>query len=248
MAVSSFLTNHHIIPNPPAVNPKHLSCFHCLLAPVAVAGAFLSSLAAAPAADSLLVWEWRNPLPQGNTLFNVVQTEDTLLAVGSSGTIFIREDDLLEAVESGTSGRFEDVLWWENGDESGFIAVGGHPHQSGRQPMERVVATSPDGLSWEISQTLDVPGFRSTAWNGEYFGAADIAGVFRSANETSHLPRQYLSFPGAQPISQSDCHRRPANGSTPSRRSAADRSPSSSNRHWPQSCLQHRRKRKGSRR
>lgn len=80
-------------------------------------------------------WHWRNPLPQGNALHNVIFTNGTYLAVGELGTILTSPDGTnWVRQESGTTDDLRDCAYG-NGL---YVAVGGFG----------TVLTSADAVSW----------------------------------------------------------------------------------------------------
>jgi hypothetical protein len=50
---------------------------------------FVTGMASPVSADPLDVWQWRNPLPQGRGLFQVVYAQGRYVAVGSEGVVLI---------------------------------------------------------------------------------------------------------------------------------------------------------------
>src|SRR5207244_2949539 len=53
---------------------------------------FLFTLCGSTSADPLDVWQWRNPLPQGNGLSDVAFDGDAFVAVGDNGAILHSTD------------------------------------------------------------------------------------------------------------------------------------------------------------
>lgn len=80
-------------------------------------------------------WQWRNPLPQGNSLIGVAYGNGTFVAVGSGGTILTSTDGSGWTKRiSGTDNLLQAVTY-NNGI---FVVVGDHG----------TILTSPDGESW----------------------------------------------------------------------------------------------------
>ena len=86
-------------------------------------------------ADYLDEWQWRNPLPQGNTLSGVVYGSNTFVAVGGYGTILTSPDGETWTIKTtGISSKLNGVTYGNNT----FVAVGGYG----------TILTSPDGETW----------------------------------------------------------------------------------------------------
>jgi hypothetical protein len=86
-------------------------------------------------ADTLDHWQWRNPLPQGNTLNAVAYGNNLFVAVGGNGTIITSPDGFAWTIRS--SGTIND-LYAITYNNNTFVAVG----QAG------AVVTSSDGIHW----------------------------------------------------------------------------------------------------
>jgi hypothetical protein len=101
---------------------------------------FFAAILVLPAysiADPIDSWNWRSPLPQGNTLNDVAFGNGTFVAVGYLGTILTSPDGTAWTPRtSGTTNTLAGVVF-ANGR---FVAVG----QSG------TILTSPDGMAWTV--------------------------------------------------------------------------------------------------
>ncbi len=86
-------------------------------------------------ADVLEQWYWRNPLPQGNALYNVVFANGTYLALGELGTILTSTDGTNWLTQkSGTTMELRDCAY--GGGK--YVIVGDHG----------TVLTSADAINW----------------------------------------------------------------------------------------------------
>ncbi len=122
-------------------------------------------------------WHWRNPLPQGNALHNVVFVNGNWVAVGELGTILTSSD--------GTnwirceSGVIDDLRGCAYGG-SHYVVVGDFG----------TVLTSPDGVSW----TQQYPGtFYSlngvTYANGQFVAVGEQTTILTSPDGVDWTPR-----------------------------------------------------------
>lgn len=105
-------------------------------------------------------WQWRNPLPQGNSLAQVVYGSGTFVAVGEGGTILTSPDGV-----SWTK-RDSSTDYWVNGVVYGneaFVAVGDGS----------TVLTSADGLNW----TTRSPVLNNSCLNSITFGNGTFVAV-----------------------------------------------------------------------
>jgi hypothetical protein len=102
-------------------------------------------------------WVWRNPLPMGNSLNDVTWNGESLVAVGTNGTILTSRDALTwVARDSGTLTTIKAITW----TGSQFVAVGGDYWTSG------LVITSPDGINWQIQDELGTRILNDVIWDG----------------------------------------------------------------------------------
>ena len=81
-------------------------------------------------------WHWRNPLPQGNTLYSVAHGNSTFVAVGSFGTILTSADGVSWTIRK-EGGFGDDWLYDISYGDNIFVALGGES-----------VLTSLDGINW----------------------------------------------------------------------------------------------------
>ena len=101
--------------------------------------------------DALDTWQWRNPLPVGNTLSCVTFGNGTFVALGAGGTVLESPDGI-----NWTNANTGPVTFSNITCVSGtFVAVGANGK----------IATSPDGLAW-TSQTSGV----TTTLTGASYG------------------------------------------------------------------------------
>jgi photosystem II stability/assembly factor-like uncharacterized protein len=81
------------------------------------------------------VWEWRNPLPQGNYLWSVAYGNNKYIAVGDAGTILTSADGITWTAKfAGEMGELESVTFGNNQ----FVAIN----------TNYKIFTSPDGATW----------------------------------------------------------------------------------------------------
>jgi hypothetical protein len=113
---------------------KHLPLFHncCWLAAILVSSPVWTAGAQGVPLER---WHWRNPLPQGNTLHNVVFANGSWMAVGELGTLLhsgdgtnwvCRQTGVMDELRDGAYGG------------GTFVVVGDFG----------TVLTSPDGITW----------------------------------------------------------------------------------------------------
>ena len=101
------------------------------------------------------VWDWRNPLPQGNPLYELAHGNDTFVAVGEAGVILTSNDTENWAVQrTGSSNWLTGVI---HGDNK-FVAVG----------SEGSILTSSDGMEW-VSVNSETTAW---LWDINYFNNA----------------------------------------------------------------------------
>jgi hypothetical protein len=119
-------------------------------------------------------WHWRNPLPQGNALHNVVFVNGTYVAVGELGTILIsndgtnwlrRESGVIEDLRDcayggghytivgdfGTVLTSLDAVSWTSQYASSFYSLNGITYAGGQFVAigeQTTILTSPDGTVW----------------------------------------------------------------------------------------------------
>jgi hypothetical protein len=119
-------------------------------------------------------WIWRNALPQGNGLNDVVWNGSLLVAVGYAGTILTSTDGAQWTERtSGTELPIEAAIW----TGSQFVAVGGTYTQTG------LVLTSPDGINWTVHETDISNSFYDVTWSGERLVAVGEDGLTASSSD-----------------------------------------------------------------
>jgi photosystem II stability/assembly factor-like uncharacterized protein len=133
-----------------------------------------------PPSFSVDDWQWSNPLPQGNQLFDVVDVGGTYDAVGASGTINNFSDGVV----------YSQPLLALYGVASGsgiLMAVG-----SGG-----AILTSQDGTNWTAIKQFnpDLFGYRSVAYGNGAFVAVGLGTVYTSHDNGNHWSRQQLIDP-----------------------------------------------------
>jgi hypothetical protein len=138
-------------------------------------------------------FRWANPLPQGNTLFDVIWTGDEFLAVGSRGTLLtsgngqswsakaIHNTKSLRAIawsgsqfvavgDSGTlltrAGSSQDWIIKDPGTNKNLFAITWTGNQFVAIGQE-VAITSADGIDWVTHHLPQDSVFRSITWTGE---------------------------------------------------------------------------------
>jgi hypothetical protein len=115
------------------------------------------------AADCGANWVWRNPLPQGNSLYSVAWGDGRFVAVGDIGTILTSPDGAAWTVhDSGVPERLNGIAW--GGGQ--FVAVGNRG----------TILTSPDGAAWTARDSGTFAGMNSVAWGGGQFVAVGDSG------------------------------------------------------------------------
>jgi hypothetical protein len=110
------------------------------------------------------VWQWRNPLPQGNTLRSVSFGNRALVAVGDFGTVLSSTDGVAWAIEDSRTTADLAKIAFGNGL---FVAVG----------KNGTVRTSRDGSRWEIQNSTTTNDLRAVAYVNGVFLAGGIRGT-----------------------------------------------------------------------
>ncbi len=123
----------------------------------------------APSATAAVrAWEWRNPLPQGNTLYAACFLDDDIgFAVGAGGTI-VRSDDgglTWTLAQTGLPGSLYGLHF---GDASHDVAVGIGPEGTGGL----VMGTADGGASWHAQATPLIPPLEAVHFANANSGAA----------------------------------------------------------------------------
>ena len=131
-------------------------------------------------------WHWRNPLPQGNTLFGTAYGNGVYVAVGEAGTI------LNFSIGIAHSGIIEALRAVAYGDNT-FVAVGDYG----------AILTSSDGVNWTLRNPLklDAPCFVSVVYGNNTFVAVSRSGDVYASHDKGItwgskrlLDPQYYSF------------------------------------------------------
>jgi len=118
------------------------------------------------------LWEWVNPLPQGNDLRSVASGEGVIVAVGSSGTILVSSDGAEWEVRAATTEYGLTDVTYGGGR---FVAVGGKTGFEG-SPGLGVYLSSEDGWHWEERHRTSYFTPDAVTWNGARFIAVGRAG------------------------------------------------------------------------
>lgn len=110
-------------------------------------------------------WQWRNPLPQGNTLYDITYANGTYIAVGEAGTIL----NFSDGIES--SGTFLGLYSVTFGNGT-FVAVG----------AGNTILTSETGTTWTSRTQFDPTksGYNSVAFGNNTFVAVGFGNVYTS--------------------------------------------------------------------
>ncbi|MHB8519142.1 MAG: immunoglobulin domain-containing protein [Limisphaerales bacterium] len=115
-------------------------------------------------------WTWRNPLPQGNALYDLTYGRGLFVAVGGWGTILTSPDRV--AWTRRTAGTFHDVVAITYGNGI-FVAVG----DAGD------IVTSSDGITWTQRASGMEVRFSSVAYgNGTFVTVGDAGAILTSAD------------------------------------------------------------------
>ena len=107
-------------------------------------------------------WNWRNPLPQGNSLSSITYGNGIFVAVGDAGAIITSTDGVTWTYRtSGTAYRLSSVTYG-NGT---FVAVGWYDAGG----TEAAIVTSTDGINW----TSRTSGVYNISLTGVSFNGTD---------------------------------------------------------------------------
>lgn len=128
-------------------------------------------------------WEWKNPLPQGNTLYDIVYGAGRFVAVGQDGALITSADGLTWTL--GDAGATEDLVAVTYGDAL-FVATG----ENG------LVLTSVDGLSWARQERATAERLNSVAFAGGRYVAVGGAGSIVTSTDGIHWEAVPLSRDG----------------------------------------------------
>jgi len=113
------------------------------------------------------MWEWRNPLPQGNSILDLAFGNHTFVAVGVGGTILTSSDGL---IWSGQELPTSPIVFKVTYGAGLFVAV-----------SEKGILTSSNGAVWVIRDCNS--GLRDVTYGGGQFVAVGLAGsVMTSAD------------------------------------------------------------------
>jgi formylglycine-generating enzyme required for sulfatase activity/uncharacterized protein YjdB len=115
-------------------------------------------------------WVWRNPLPQGNSLNDVVYNGSIYCAVGANGTILTSSDGTTWAFQTlETSPELKSIAW--NGTQ--FCAVG----------YSGAIFTSSDGTTWASQTSGTSNALNDIMWNGTQFCAVGSNGTILTSSD-----------------------------------------------------------------
>jgi len=133
----------------------------------------LLTLSGVAKADLFDAWQWRNPLPQGNSLRGITYGNGIFVAVGAQGTILASTDGTNWTIRSSGVTTSLNKITYGNGT---FIAVG----DSG------TILTSPDGITWTSHFSGSTNYLTSVAYgNGTFVVVGGSGTILRSTDATS---------------------------------------------------------------
>lgn len=128
-------------------------------------------------ADPLDTWHWRNPLPQGHSLYAITHGNGKFVAVGEFGTILTSPDGTnWEVQRSGTS----ESLWSVTFGDGKFVAVGEDLGTSSQ--LDGLVLVSADGMQWTKHLTGSRRLLGVAYGNGKYVAVGDAHTILSSSN------------------------------------------------------------------
>ena len=185
--------------------PPFRASIYCLLTIVALTAA---ACPAGAAGAPLEEWHWRNPLPQGNALHNVVFVNGTYVAVGELGTILIsndgtnwlrRESGVIEDLRDcayggghytivgdfGTVLTSPDAVSWTSEYASTFYSLNGITYAGGQFVAvgeQTTILTSPDGTVWTPRSSGIWELFDIVQAEGLYVAVGGIAGTVNTVS------------------------------------------------------------------
>jgi hypothetical protein len=180
--------------------PPFRASIYCLLTIVALT---VAACPARAAGAPLEEWHWRNPLPQGNALHNVVFVNGTYVAVGELGTILIsndgtnwlrRESGVIEDLRDcayggghytivgdfGTVLTSLDAVSWTSQYAGTFYSLNGITYAGGQFVAvgeQTTILTSPDGTVWTPRSSGIWELFDIVQAEGLYVAVGGIAGT-----------------------------------------------------------------------
>ena len=109
-------------------------------------------------------WQWRNPLPTGNSLFGVAFGEDRFVAVGALGATFLSSNGVNYSAQSSVSTQRLNAVTFGGGQ---FVAVGNGG----------VIQTSPDGGAWTLQNSGTSFALLAVAYGSGKFVAVGENGI-----------------------------------------------------------------------
>lgn len=119
--------------------------------------------------DPLDTWTWRNPVPQGSTLYGVAFGAGQYVAVGRSGTVMTSPDGITWTVTTHGTADLLKVRFLNNQ----FVAVG----------ASGTVLTSPDGMDWTVRDPGLISALCDIAYrNGLYVAVGRCAAITTSSD------------------------------------------------------------------
>lgn len=152
-------------------------------------------------------WEWRNPLPQGQSLQSVVWGGGQFVALGEGGTLLTSVSGVSWRLRaSGTTARLRDAAW--SGSQFAVVGDSGKimtspegitwaPRTSGTASTlwgitwgtnlfvavgdSGTIRTSPDGVTWTARSSGTTARLRDVIWNGSLFLAVGESGILRTS-------------------------------------------------------------------
>ena len=173
-------------------------------------------------------WVWRNPLPQGNSLYSICYGEDTFVAVGEAGTILTSPDGaewtsrasgttiwligvtygnntFVVVALDGTILTSPDGVKWtrrNTGVRSSLnaVAYGNHTFVAVGQKNAAVVFTSPDGITWTERTPGIIPAIEGVTYGNNMFAAVGGGSIITSPDGITWTQRVGDADPGPDSI------------------------------------------------
>ena len=138
---------------------------------ISTSGENIIATLSVPTAVSPYQWQWREPLPQGNTLESVAFGKNLFVAVGGGGTVITSPDGTTWTKrESGTTGDLKNVLC---ANDANCIAVGA-------DGIFRI--SSDDGITWKTVNTQNMAALYGVGAGNDQVVIAGAAGTIIYTN------------------------------------------------------------------
>ncbi len=114
-------------------------------------------------------WEWKSPLPQGNTLNSATYGNGRYVAVGNCGTVITSNDGHSWKLDTAFAYKFQDLVSVTYGPGQ-FAAIGSYGN----------IFTSSDGTAWTRQAFGNYKKIRSIVYGDSLFVAVGDTGVYTS--------------------------------------------------------------------